>query len=134
MRVGGRRHTTAALPPGMTRYPLYRRLGGIQGRSGRVRKISPLTGFRSPDRPVRSESLYRLRCPCPQCKIIQPLNYYFCGLSDDVSTSDCTQSNVTIIDELEGISKETVVAECGYYRGICQKNVSEIIKKKTPLG
>ena len=25
-----------ALPPGMTRYPLYRRLGGPQGRSGRV--------------------------------------------------------------------------------------------------
>ena len=29
------------LPPGKTRYPLYRRLGGPQGRSGLVRKISP---------------------------------------------------------------------------------------------
>ena len=28
-----------------TRYPLYRRLGGPQGRSGRVQKISPPTGF-----------------------------------------------------------------------------------------
>ena len=28
-------------PPGKTRYPLYRRLGGPQGRSGRVRGISP---------------------------------------------------------------------------------------------
>ena len=27
--------------PGKTRYPLYRRLGGPQGRSGQVRKISP---------------------------------------------------------------------------------------------
>ena len=27
------------------RYPLYRRLGGPQGRSGRVRKMSPLPGF-----------------------------------------------------------------------------------------
>jgi hypothetical protein len=27
------------LPPGKTRYPLYRRLGGPQGRSGPVRKI-----------------------------------------------------------------------------------------------
>jgi hypothetical protein len=27
--------------PGKTQYPLYRRLGGPQGRSGRVRKISP---------------------------------------------------------------------------------------------
>jgi hypothetical protein len=34
-----------------TRYPLYRRLGGPQGRAGRVRKISP-TGIRSLDRPV----------------------------------------------------------------------------------
>jgi hypothetical protein len=28
-----------------TRYPLYRRLGGPQGRSGRVRKTSPSPGF-----------------------------------------------------------------------------------------
>jgi hypothetical protein len=33
------------LPPGKTRYPLYRRLGGLQGRSGQVRKISPPPGF-----------------------------------------------------------------------------------------
>jgi hypothetical protein len=33
------------LSPGKTRYPLYRRLGGAQGRSGRVRKISPPQGF-----------------------------------------------------------------------------------------
>jgi len=32
-------------PPGTTRYPLYRRLGGTQGRSGEVRKISPPTWF-----------------------------------------------------------------------------------------
>jgi hypothetical protein len=31
--------------PGMTRYPLYRRLGGAQGRSGRIWKISPQPGF-----------------------------------------------------------------------------------------
>ena len=33
-----------ALPPGKTRYPLYRRLGGPQGLSGQVRKISPPPG------------------------------------------------------------------------------------------
>jgi hypothetical protein len=38
--LGGQRHAPAALPPGNTRYPLYRRLGGLQSRSGRVRKIS----------------------------------------------------------------------------------------------
>ena len=45
MGVGGQHHAPAALPPGKTRYPLYRRLGGPQGRSGRVRKISPPPGF-----------------------------------------------------------------------------------------
>jgi hypothetical protein len=45
--VGIQRHAPAALPPGKTRYPLYRRLGGPQGRSGRVRKISPPPGFDS---------------------------------------------------------------------------------------
>jgi hypothetical protein len=39
--VGGQRHALAALPPGKTRYALYRRLGGPQGRSRRVRKFSP---------------------------------------------------------------------------------------------
>ena len=35
----------ASLPPGKTRYPLYSRLGGPQGRSGHVRKISHQPGF-----------------------------------------------------------------------------------------
>ena len=45
MGVGGQRHAPAALPPGNTRYPLYRRLGGPQGRPGRVPKISFQPGF-----------------------------------------------------------------------------------------
>jgi hypothetical protein len=37
------------------RYPLYRRLGGPQGRSGRLRKISPPPGFDPPTvQPVAS--------------------------------------------------------------------------------
>jgi hypothetical protein len=47
--VGGQRHVPAALPPGKARYLLYRRLGGLQGRSARVREISPTTGIISPD-------------------------------------------------------------------------------------
>ena len=35
--------------PGKNRCPLYRRLGGPQGRYGQVRKISPATGIRSLD-------------------------------------------------------------------------------------
>ena len=45
MGMGGQRHAPAALPPGKTRYPLRRRLGGPQGRSGLVRIISPPPGF-----------------------------------------------------------------------------------------
>ena len=55
MGVGGQCHAPAALPPGKTRYPLYRRMGGPQGQSGRMRKISPSPGFDPPTfRPVAS--------------------------------------------------------------------------------
>jgi len=39
--VRGHLHAPAALPPGKTRYPLCRRLGGHQGQSDQVRKIRP---------------------------------------------------------------------------------------------
>ena len=65
MGVGGQHHAPTNLLPGKTRYPLYRRLGRPQGRSGRVRKISPPPSFDPPDRPARSESLYRLCYPGP---------------------------------------------------------------------
>jgi hypothetical protein len=45
MRVGGQRHAPAVLRSGKTRYPLYEGLGGPQGMSGRMRKISPPPGF-----------------------------------------------------------------------------------------
>ena len=47
MAVGGQRPAPAALPPGKTRYLLYRRLGGPQGPSGWVRKVSPPPEFDS---------------------------------------------------------------------------------------
>ena len=39
MGVGGQRHAPPDLPPGKTLYPLDRRMGGPQGRSGQIRKI-----------------------------------------------------------------------------------------------
>ena len=42
---GSESHSGRSLPPGKTRYSLYRRLDGNQDRYGEVRKISPLTGF-----------------------------------------------------------------------------------------
>ena len=66
MGVAGQHHALGALPPGNTRYPFYRRLGGPQGRSERVRKISPPPGFDPQTVQPRSESLYRLSYPCRQ--------------------------------------------------------------------
>jgi hypothetical protein len=40
MGMVGQRHVPAALPSRRSRYPVYRRLDGPQGWSGRVRKIS----------------------------------------------------------------------------------------------
>jgi hypothetical protein len=45
MELDGERHAPAALPPRKTQNTFYRRLGGPQGRSGRVQKISLLPGF-----------------------------------------------------------------------------------------
>ena len=45
MGEGGQHHAPAVLPPGKTRYPLYRRPGGPQSQYGQVRKILPPPGF-----------------------------------------------------------------------------------------
>jgi len=63
--VDGQRHAPAALSPGKTRYQLYRRLGGPQGQSGRVPKIS-LHRNSIPGRPALSESLYQHHYQGPQ--------------------------------------------------------------------
>ena len=81
-RMGGQRHAPAALPPGKTRYPLYSGLGGPQGRSGRVQKISPPTRIRSPNRPARSEKLYRLSKSGPFHLNMQCLIHYTCLMNN----------------------------------------------------
>ena len=58
--MGGERHAQAALPPVKARYPLYRRLGGPQG--------AGVDGC--PDRPARSDALYRLSYPGPRSVIV----------------------------------------------------------------
>ena len=65
------------LPPGKTRYPFYRRLGGPQGRTGHVRKISPPPGFDPRTVQPVAQSLYRLSYPAhPLWYII--LKIYVC--------------------------------------------------------
>jgi hypothetical protein len=61
--VGGQHHAPVVLPLGKTRYPLYRRLGGPQGRSGYGAKNLAPTMIQSPDRPARSQSPYWMNYP-----------------------------------------------------------------------
>jgi hypothetical protein len=64
--VGGQRHAPAALP---RERPGTHCIGGWVGPTAGVDgcgKSRPLTGIRSPDRPARSESLYRLSYPGPR--------------------------------------------------------------------
>jgi hypothetical protein len=60
MRVGGQLHAPAALPPG--KRPGTHFIGGWVGLRAGLDLCGYLapTGIRSPDRPARSESLYRL--------------------------------------------------------------------------
>jgi len=67
-----------------TLYTLYRRLGGSQGRSRRVRKISSSTGIRSPVRPTRSKSLYRLSYWRPS-NVKQSLSTAQAAMAEDCS-------------------------------------------------
>jgi len=50
------------LPPGNTRYPFYRRLGGPQGRYGEAENLVP-TGIRSRTFQPVAQSLYLLSYP-----------------------------------------------------------------------
>jgi len=57
--LDGQHHASAAITPGKTRYPLCRRLGWPQGRSGRWGKSRPIW-IRSSYCTARSHSLFRL--------------------------------------------------------------------------
>jgi len=105
--VGDQQHAPAALPLGKTQYPLYMRLGGPQGRSGQVWKISPPPGFDPRTVQPRSELPYRLSYPGSQvlkkdCER-KILMYYgmllcvYCWKSTDVS-KDHSVSFYTVIN------------------------------------
>ena len=66
MWVGGQHHALAALPP-KKNAGAHSTGGWVGPRAGlNERGKSRPTGFRSQNRPDRSESLYRLRYPGPQ--------------------------------------------------------------------
>jgi len=59
--------TGRTLPPGKTRYPFYRRLGGPQGRSEGGGNPCPHRDS-LPNRPARSQSLFQLSYPAHQSR------------------------------------------------------------------
>jgi hypothetical protein len=68
MDVGGQRHAPAALLPAKRPGTHSTHAAGWAPRQEwtGAENLAP-TGIRSPDRPARSESLYRLRYPGPLC-------------------------------------------------------------------
>jgi hypothetical protein len=60
MGVGGKRHSPAALPPGKDPVPIVQEAGWAPGPVWTDAEILAPIGIRSPDRPARSQSLYRL--------------------------------------------------------------------------
>jgi hypothetical protein len=46
-------------------YPLDKRLGGSQGRSGQEKNSQSLPGLQPPDQPARSQELYHWNIPAP---------------------------------------------------------------------
>ena len=61
MGVGGQRHAPAALPPGKDPLPIVQEARWAPGPVWTGTENLAPTGIRYPDRPARSESLYRLR-------------------------------------------------------------------------
>ena len=60
MLVGGQRHAPAAFTPGKDPVPIVQEAGLAPGPVWIGAENLALTGIRSPDRPARSESLYRV--------------------------------------------------------------------------
>ena len=65
MGVGGQRHTSGRFNPGKDPVPILQEAGWAPGPVWTAAENLASAGIRSPDRPARSESLYRLNCPGP---------------------------------------------------------------------
>ena len=90
--VGGQRHVPAALPPGKIRYPLYRRLVAPAGLVWTVAGNLAPTMIRSPDRPARTESLYRMSYPGPHMYNIYICT--FCSFQSGIGTGFSLRTSV----------------------------------------
>jgi hypothetical protein len=101
--VGGQRQALAALHKKKTQYPLYRKPGGPQGRSGRVQKISSQPGFD------------------PQ--IVQHVASHY------IDYAIPAHKYLSVNNVLQGMWKEAVMVyiKVLYYYSICHEELSKII-------
>ena len=76
MGVGGQRHAPAVLSPGKTLHTLCRKSGEPQGRSGRVRNISPPPGF-------DPQTVQPVASRCADCTLCCHY-FFFYKLSDNI--------------------------------------------------
>ena len=63
MGVGGQHHAPGRFTPGKDLVPIVQEAGWAPGQGWTGAENLAPTGIRSPDRPARSESLYRLSYP-----------------------------------------------------------------------
>ena len=95
MVVGGQRHASATLPLEKTRYPFYRRLGGPQGLSGWVRKISPSLGFDPRTVPLVASRYTDCAIPSP-CRYVHiPICLAYLKWMDTISCSQSWENDWT---------------------------------------
>jgi hypothetical protein len=98
--LGGEHYVEAALPLGMTRYPLHRRLGGPQGSSGQESKIALPLGFDPwTIQPVRSRyttwatmaqlPTYNLHNSWHNCLAAPIILKWFCLQDVEIIGNDC---------------------------------------------
>ena len=99
--VGGQRHASAALPPG--KRPCTHYIGGWVWTG--AENLAP-TGIQSLDRPVRSESLYRLRCPDPQIVVVC-LRIKQAGVKLQTGSAD-----LWCIDQISQVGSEENIRNC----------------------
>ena len=91
-----------------------------RGPSGRVRKISPPpTGSRSPDRPARSKSQYRLSCTGPPTKAV---THYTAKLETEFQISWIPESPplITKIATVQSLKANSIRSHFSNFRISCQ--------------
>jgi hypothetical protein len=74
--VGGQHHTASRFTPGKDPVPIVQEAGWAPGPVWTCAKNLAPTGIPSPDRPARSQSLYRLSYPAHSCAYTSKLWYH----------------------------------------------------------